>query len=99
MNRKLAPCSVTKLKFTNEEDRAQSSWIHFPELTAPMMFDYKSALQDLQRTILEDEPNNLKEIGDCFKELERCFDKFEKLMLKLQTIKSLKSKTHLKLIS
>ena len=80
MNRKLAPCSLTKLMFTDDKDRAQSSWIDFPELIASIIFDYKSALQDLQLTILEDKPNNLKEIGNCFKELERCFDKFQKLV-------------------
>ena len=79
MDRKLAPCSLTNLMFTGEEDRAQSSWIEFPEPIASIIFDYKKAFQNLQLTILEGEPNNLKEIGHCFEELEKQFDKFETL--------------------
>ena len=78
MNRKIAPCSLTML-FTDEKDRAQSSWINFPEPIASMIYDYKSAFQYLKLTILDGKPDNLKEIGDCFKALEKEFENFEKL--------------------
>ena len=73
MIQKLEPCSLIKLMFTGEENCAQLSWIEFPEPLASLIFNYKLAFQDLQFTILEDKPNNLKEIGHCFKELERHF--------------------------
>lgn len=68
MDQKLAPCNLTKLFLTGKEDRAQSSWIEFPELIAPLIINYKYAFQYLQLTILEGEPNNLQEIGNCFEE-------------------------------
>jgi hypothetical protein len=80
MNRKLPPCSLTKIMFTGVADRAISSWIEFPEPLATLSFDYKTAFQGLQMTILEGNPDSLKEIGHCFGELEKQFDKFEKLL-------------------
>ena len=78
MNRKIAPCSFTML-FTHKKDRAQLSWINFPEPKASMIYDYKLAFQYLQLMILDGKPDNLKEIGDCFKALEKEFENFEKL--------------------
>ena len=80
MNRKLAPCSLTKIMFAGEADRAIPSWIQFSEPLATLIFDYKTAFQDLQMTILEGNPDNLKEIGHCLGELEKHLDKFEKLL-------------------
>jgi len=45
------------------------------ELLATKIFRYKLALQNLQFTIFEGEPNNFVEIGRCFEKLEEEFEK------------------------
>jgi len=56
----VAPCSLTKMMFTGEEDRAEAYFIDYPEPLASRISEYKTAYQYLQLAILEGEPTNLK---------------------------------------
>ncbi|GFT90884.1 hypothetical protein TNCV_2200411 [Trichonephila clavipes] len=72
----IGPCSSTHL-FIPEKYLPETYWIDsYKEPFASIIFRYKSALQMLQLTILEnDEQKNMVEIGNCFKELEKQFEK------------------------
>ncbi|GFW00185.1 hypothetical protein TNCV_2914671 [Trichonephila clavipes] len=67
----MGPCSLTHLFIP------ETYWIDsYKEPFDSIIFRYKSAFQMLQLTILEnDELNNMVEIGNCFKELEKQFEK------------------------
>jgi hypothetical protein len=69
-------CSLTHL-FT---DKPLTSGLKvllndFPEPLAPTTGDFKTAIQQLQLTILEGNPSNVRETGDCFQKFELYFDK------------------------
>jgi hypothetical protein len=65
-----APCSLTHV-FTGESKGSKTLYLNdFPEPISSIIDDLKTTFQELQMAILDGNPDNVREIGDCFKNFE-----------------------------